>query len=200
MPCKNSEYLLVACALLTGSLAVTEIALTTAASQLLNGQKTQVAAALPHGILHADPIFYAGVAIIVASSIAILPSILGSVFRLANRCPTGNFRFFGMAAFAYLPVVIVETVIGLTWHASVTSALPQLLVNELVAGSGTNLYYHGSMVEIAVVVNGWAVFTSLVLATILERKMFKATQQEQQKISSPVYLTNEVKDSYEEGI
>ncbi|EGG00191.1 uncharacterized protein MELLADRAFT_118125 [Melampsora larici-populina 98AG31] len=197
---KNCQHFLVACAFLTGSLAVTEIALTIAAFQLLNRLKTRVATQLPHGILHADPILDTGIAIIVVSILAILPSIFGSVFRLAHRCPTENFRYFAIVTFAYLPVLVVGTVIGLTWHASVTSALPQLMVKRLIAGSGMSLYYHSYRAVMAVIVNGWIVFASLVLATMLERMTFKATQQDQQTMSSPVFLTDESKNSDEEGI
>ncbi|KAH9822284.1 hypothetical protein DFH28DRAFT_948220 [Melampsora americana] len=191
---------LVASALLTGSLAATEIGLTLAAFRLLNQHKTQVAAQLPHGILHADPVLGVGVAIIIVSAVAIFPSIFGSVFRLAHCCPTRNFHYFGIVTFAFLPVLVATTVVGLTLHASVTAALPQLMVNKLVVASGVSLYYHSFRIVVAAVVNGWIVFASLVLATILERMEFKATQQEQKELPTPVSWNNDSKDSDDQGI
>lgn len=200
MSSKNSQHFLVACALLTGSLAATEIGLVISAFQLLNQHKAQVASTLPHGILHADPVLDVGIAITVVSAVAIIPSIFGSVFRLAHSCPRGNFRYFGIATFTFLPVLIATSVVALTWHASVTAALPQTVVDRLVAGSGVSLYYHSFGVVIAVIVNGWVLFGSLVLATILERMSFTATQQAHQELSSSVILSNDSKDSDDEGI
>lgn len=161
-----------------------EIGLTVKAFQILSSRKKLVASKLPGGKLFAEPIIDIGVAMIAVSLVALTASMFVTAIRSTHRSKRWSSMSFGLAAFVLLPVLIAETVIGASWHATVTASIPQKIVDTLVAGSGISLYYRTYHVVIGQIAVGWVLFISLVLVSVLERKKFTQENHLQSSIST----------------
>lgn len=172
-------------AFLAAALAVTEIGLTLKAFNILRKRTHFVETMLPGGHLHAKPILYTSIVMIIVSVLALVPSVQsGSVIspnpqtnahdslqisvvclRLVHRPKSFLSPSLAIAAFFVLPALLAQTVIGASWHAHVTSSkIPyQALVDQLVASSGASLYYHDVKAVMGQIIIGWLLWAGLCL-------------------------------------
>ncbi|KAG0149342.1 hypothetical protein CROQUDRAFT_39911, partial [Cronartium quercuum f. sp. fusiforme G11] len=149
---KLCSLLHITLAFLAVALAVMEVGLAIKVFMDLQSHKHQVATKLPGGHLHANLILHTGIMMVLAAIVAFFPSVQCYLVHLLS-----------LSAFIFLPALLVEMIIGASWHAQISSLiiLSQDLLDQLVAASGTSLYYHTNPIVISQLVIGWLLWANL---------------------------------------
>jgi len=169
---------------LTGALSVAVTGLSSRGLKILNDQKNKVKAQIPGGALHATDILGSNGAVLATCGFAALSCVaLSSIalFRLqrveTRRTVLIKELLFGFSVISELTAILAFTVITCTHSAVVVSTLlPQNIVNEVVAESGTSVAYIDSIAKSTMIV-AWICWFStsvtFVLVSLAARHILK---------------------------